>query len=187
MATIRKRGDRWHAQVRCEGRQFTKSFLTRKDADLWSRQTEVEIDRAVLPDDPRHLEQHTLGDLVRRYRDTVTPSKRAANVETAVLNALLRHDICAKRMHDVSLADFTRYRDERLAEVKPRSLKRMLSPIQNLFEVARMEWGLPIKQNLVAKLKIACENNRRERRLRHRLYRSAQARWFRLFIITTLT
>jgi len=42
----------------------------------------------------------------------------------------------------------------------------MLSPIQNLFEVARTEWGLPIRENPISKLKIAVECNRRESRLR---------------------
>lgn len=166
MATIRKRGNRWHAQVRRHGCQTTKSFLSRKDAEAWSRQTEVQIDQRSLPQDPRQLQRYTLGDLVIRYRDTVTPLKKAAKVETTVLNAFLRHPICSKRLSDLGQGDFASYRDDRLKQVKPRSLQRMLSPIQNLFEVARDEWGLPIKENPVSKLRIVCESNRRERRLR---------------------
>ncbi|MGH6854504.1 MAG: tyrosine-type recombinase/integrase, partial [Aestuariivirga sp.] len=167
MATIRKRGMRWQVQVRRLGnRSSSKSFINRKDAEAWARQTEIQVDRRELPQDPRQLERFTLGELVIRYRDTVTPHKRAAKVETIVLNAFLRHSICSKRLSDISPTDFTSYRDERLKEVKAYSLKRMLSPIQNLFEIARTEWGLPIRDNPVSTLKIVCLNNRRERRLR---------------------
>ena len=167
MATIRKHRSKWQVQVRRKGtRPVTKSFLQHKDAEAGARQTEIEIDRGALPADPRHLSRFTLGELVVRYRDTVTPLKRAAKVETAVLNAFLRNPISAKKLSELGQGDFARYRDERLREVKPRSLQRMLSPIQNLFEIARTEWGLPIRDNPIRRLKIASECNRRERRLR---------------------
>ena len=142
MATIRKRGTRWQVQVRrISSPTLSKSFINRKDAEAWARQTEIKVDRQELPHDPRQLAGHTLGELVIRYRDTITPLKRAAKVETIVLNAFLRHPICAKRLSDLNGIDFTTYRDERLQEVTAVSLKRMLSPIQNLFEVAKNDWG----------------------------------------------
>ena len=137
MATIRRRGDRWHAQVRRNGHQATKSFINRKDAEVWSRQTEIQADRNELYHDPRLLDRYTLGELVIRYRDTITPRKRSAKSETLVLNAFLRHPICSKRLSELRQGDFAAYRDERLSKVKPRSLQRMLCPIQNLYEVAK--------------------------------------------------
>lgn len=167
MATIRKRRGKWQVQIRRKNfRPVVKSFIQRKDAEAWSRQTELEIDRQALPGDPRQLERITLGELVIRYRDTITPSKRSAKNETLVLNAFLRHPICSKKLSELGQGDFARYRDERLQEVKPRSLQRMLCPIQNLYEVAKEEWGMPIRDNPIRKLKIVCESNRRERRLR---------------------
>jgi hypothetical protein len=55
---------------------LSKSFHTLKDAEAWSRQMEVQADRGDLPSDPKALEKLTLGDLVRRYRDTVSPGRR---------------------------------------------------------------------------------------------------------------
>jgi hypothetical protein len=102
MATIRRRGNRWQVQVRRTGHpEVSKSFLSRKDAEAWSRQTEVEVDRTALPHDPRQLERHTLGELVIRYRDTITPLKKAAAVEKTVLNAFLRHPICSKKLSEL--------------------------------------------------------------------------------------
>ncbi|WP_373504629.1 site-specific integrase [Aestuariivirga sp.] len=167
MATIRKHRGKWQVQVRRKNcRPVVKSFIQRKDAEAWSRQTELEIDRKALPEDPRQLERITLGELVIRYRDTITPRKRSAKSETLVLNAFLRHPICSRTLSELGQGDFARYRDERLQEVKPRSLQRMLCPIQNLYEVAKEEWGLPIRENPIRKLKIVSESNRRERRLK---------------------
>ncbi len=167
MASIRKHRGKWQVQIRRLGSPAaSKSFVNRKDAEAWARQGEVQIDLKNLPQDPRQLQRYTLGELVIRYRDTVTPRKRAAKVETIVLNAFLRHPICSKKLSHLSQGDFAAYRDERLKEVKAYSLKRMLSPIQNLFEVAKTEWGLPIRENPVSNLKFVCLNNRRERRLR---------------------
>jgi integrase len=44
-------------------------------------------------------------------------------------------------------------------------LKRQLDPIHNLFEVAKREWGLPIKENPLANLNLKAPTQKRERRL----------------------
>jgi hypothetical protein len=43
---------------------------------------------------------------------------------------------------------------------------RELTPIRHLFEVARKEWGLPLRENPLAQLSIGGVDQRRERRLR---------------------
>ena len=166
MATIRKRGDKYQVQIRRKGQSaISQSFTIRKDAETWARQMEVQADRLGLPTDPRALESVTLGELVLRYRDTVSVRKRGAASEVICLTAFLRHPICRKRLSELHTADFADYRDERLKQIKPVTLKRQLSPIHNLFEVARDEWRLPIRDNPLNKLTISTEVGRRERRL----------------------
>jgi len=167
MANIRKRGDKWQVQVRRKGYgALTRSFHVLKDAETWARQMEVQADRGDLPASPTPLRDITLGQLVERYSDTVSPRKRSHTGERVVLNAFLRHSICRRTVSGVTTAHFAAYRDERLKEVKPSSVKRALAPIQNLFEVARTEWGLPIRENPLSKLKLEGSDQRRERRLR---------------------
>ena len=76
--------------------------------------------------------------------------------------------------------DFAAYRDERLKTVKPVTLKRELSVIHNIFEVARREWGFPIKDNPIDGLAFKAPDQRRERRLRpgelDRLIEAARSR-----------
>jgi integrase len=127
---------------------------------------ELQADRRDLPPNPKILEQVTLGQLVQRYIDVVSPRKRTKDTEQTVLRAFLRHRICTKTLAQLGVSDFVAYRDERLILIKPSSLKRSLVPIRHLFEVARDEWGYPIKSNPLAKLKIAESDSRRERRLR---------------------
>ncbi len=167
MATIRIRGDKWQVQIRRTGnRSLSKSFNRRREAYAWARQMEVKADRRELPEDPKVLDRYTLGQLVERYRDTVSIRKRGVHYERILLKAFLRHPICSKRLSEVSAEDFAAYRDDRLQDIKPASLKRQLAPIHNLFEIARDEWGLPINENPLDRLKLDAPDNRRERRLK---------------------
>jgi hypothetical protein len=126
---------------------------------------EAEADRGTLPD-PKTLKRITLRELVIRYRDTVSLRKRSANIEHIVLTAFLNHSICDKRLSEVTGAAFVQYRDERLLSVKPATVKRQLAIIRHAFEVAQHEWGLPVKDNPLAKLRWKGADQRRERRLR---------------------
>jgi integrase len=103
---------------------------------------------------------------VRRYKETITKGKRGADYERIILDAFLRHPLCSKPLSTISGRDFAAYRDQRLKGISPPSLKRQLSPIRNLFEVARDEWGLPIRENPLSKLRLSIPQHRRERRLK---------------------
>ena len=167
MATIRKRGEKWQVQVRRAGvRSISRSFHVRKDADAWARQMEVQADRCELPNDPKALQRVTLGELVQRYRDTVSVNKRGFEVERIVLTAFLRHPICRKRLSDIRPEDFAAYRDERLQSIKASTLKREFSPLHNLFELARDEWELPLRENPLDKVRLRMPQQWRERRLK---------------------
>jgi len=166
MATIRKRGRKYEVQIRRLGvRHLSKSFHLHDDAQAWAREMEVRADRGDLPSDKRVLRHLTLGQLVIRYRDTVSMGKRSWDREHYFLTAFSKHPICSKRLVDIRTADFASYRDERLKEVKASSLKRQLAPIHNLFEVARDHWDLPIRENPLDKLQLKASDCRRERRL----------------------
>ena len=181
MASIRKRNGKWQVQVRREGQPtLAKTFGFKSDAEHWARHKEREADQGHLINHRHCLRSHTLADLVVRYRDTISVDKKGRKIETIVLNAFLRHEICAIRLSELTTGHFAAYRDERLQEIKPASLKRQLDPISNMFEVARDEWGIPIRENPLAKLRLPSINNRRERRLKdgelERLIEAARTR-----------
>jgi len=166
MATIRKRRDKWEVQIRRIGlHPLSKSFHQRKDAEEWARNMEIKADRAELPSDPKSL-RVTLSELVIRYRDSISIKKRSYDKERYFLKVFLAHPICSKHVSNITTGDFAAYRDRRLRSITPLSLRRELAPIHNLFEVARHEWGLPLRDNPLDKLRLKAPDQRRERRLR---------------------
>ncbi|TGT56609.1 site-specific integrase [Mesorhizobium sp. M00.F.Ca.ET.170.01.1.1] len=166
MATIRKHRDKYQVQVRRKGfPPISRSFHKLADAKEWARHIETKADRQELAPNRKELKGVSLGDLVRRYRTEVVASKKGAGIETIVLDAFLRHPICRKSLADLNTSDFASYRDERLKTIAATSLKRQLAPINNMFELARTEWEIPLKNPLVD-LALKTNDNRRERRLR---------------------
>jgi integrase len=166
MASIRKRADKWQVQIRRAGnRPISKTFTVRKDALEWARDRERQADRGDLPKDSKVLREQTLGELILRYQGAVSIHKAGYENECIVFNAFLQHPICLKTLAELRTEDFADYRDERLKTIKATTLKRQLSPVHNAFEVAREEWGLPLKTNPLDGLKLKLKDKRRERRL----------------------
>ncbi|RWQ20555.1 MAG: site-specific integrase [Mesorhizobium sp.] len=167
MATIRRRGQKYEAQIRRSGfPPVSKSFHKLSDAKEWARLIETQADRQELAPSRKSLETTILSDLVIRHRDEVVPTKKGGDVETIVLNAFLRHPICKQKLSTLSTSDFASYRDERLQTITSKTLKRQLAPLQNMFEHAKAEWGVPLRENPLAKLTLKVIDNKRQRRLR---------------------
>jgi hypothetical protein len=97
----------------------------------------------------------------------VSVRKRGYEVERIVLNAFLRHHICRKPLSEIGASDFASYRDERLMAIRASTLRRELAPLNNMFEIAKDEWGLPLRENPLRKVRVTAGQQRRERRLKH--------------------
>ena len=97
----------------------------------------------------------------------VSPKKRDFENEKFVLGAFLRHPICRKRLSDLTVNDFARYRDERLKTIISREASSSALPHSKLVrgEGSKTNGGLPIKENPIRKLKFKAIDRRRERRL----------------------
>src|ERR1700719_4272363 len=115
MATIRKLRGRWQAQVRRRGiPPRAKSFDRKSDAERWARELEAEADRSGWLTDTRAAEKTTLGELLGRYVNQVTPAKRGATPERARINAIVRRPIALRSLAKLASSDLATYRDERL-------------------------------------------------------------------------
>jgi integrase len=165
MATIRKRGDKWHVQVRRKGcPTSTRSFIQRTDAQQWAKQTEIDVDRTGLPTDRKVLGHLTIYDLLERFRDSVVPLRPGRKIETIVINAFLRNPLAKTSLLHVTPKQFAAYRDERLTTVKASTINRQLGLLQHIFEVARTDWGIPVT-NPIKGLRKPTADRARERRL----------------------
>lgn len=166
MATIRKLRGRWQAQVRRRGmKPRCKSFDSKNEAEKWARELESQVDKFGAAPDTRILESTTLGALMKRYAEEVSPSKRGATQEIQRLGVLQRHDLAYRTLVGLSQQDIASFRDERLKTVKPATAVRELAILSHVLDVAMRDWGYPLAQNVVKMIRRPTINNARSRRL----------------------
>ncbi|WP_404933717.1 site-specific integrase [Nitratireductor sp. L15S-10] len=166
MATVRKRNEKWQVQVRRVGQQaVSKTFQKRSDALQWAREQEVLADKGALSVDTSILRRCTFGDLVDRYLSEITPQKKSAKAETYVLRALRKHKVCRLSLRELDPSHFAKYRDERIKTLSPTGLKREFVVLKHVLSIAQREWGIPLRQNPIANVRLDVADRRRDRRL----------------------
>ena len=166
MASIRKRGDRWQAQVRRLGHApISRSFANKKDASAWGRHTEVDLDRRQFATPVRDLRRLTFGSLLDRYLLEVTPRKRGHAVETIRIKCLRRSYLSDLSLADLSPKALAQFRDARLIKVATSTVRREFVILRHVLEVARREWELPLGRNPAREIALPSPPPGRTRRL----------------------
>ncbi len=166
MATIRKRGSTWQAQVRRIGfHPVSRSFPTKAEALAWARDKERAVDRLEAPPSASAQTQVRVGDLLARYEATVTAGKRGAASERYRLRTLQAHPISQVPLARLTPATIAGYRDDRLKLVQPGSVRREIAILQHCLEVARKEWGVSLPTNPAQQIALPSPQAPRERRL----------------------
>jgi integrase len=167
MATITKRKTGWSVQIRRKGYSSqTRTLATKGEAQMWAREQESRIDRAQAPVNLKLLKATTLGDILRRYLLEVTPLKRSKETEVLRLTKFLRDQPMANLpLSDLTPSLFARYRDERLATVKPGTIIREMGLLRHALEVAKKDWNIVLTDNPVDGVRLPVAYNARDRRL----------------------
>jgi integrase len=119
----------------------TKTFDAYDDAVKWARAIETEIDKGVFVS-LKEAERTTLKDILERYADEVSPTKRATKDDQAKLAFLARQKIAALSLANLTPKAIAHYRDERLAAVSTGTVLRDLAVIRSVINHARREWGM---------------------------------------------
>ena len=144
MASIRQRGSKWQARIIRKGFPAeVRSFDTKSEAVKWARSIEAQMELGGYQS-PARSNDLLLRDLLDRYAQEVTPSKRGAKDELIRIRALQR-----SRLADFSLATLTpavlaNFRDERLRKVSSATVVRDLSLLSGAINHARREWGVSV-------------------------------------------
>jgi integrase len=169
MASIRKRGTSWHAQVRKTGfPTLTRTFDTKDAAAQWAREEERRIDRGDVDPSAQRLKDIVLHEMLQRYEATVTCAKRSPDQERSKLAVLRRHSLARLPLSKLTSAAIADYRDQRLRAVQAGTVRRELAVLRHCLEVARKEWGIPLARNPVAAIAIPAAGKGRQRRLEPR-------------------
>lgn len=128
MANIARRGDKWRAEVCIDRKRKAKSFLTKREAVAWANELEQ---TGIRP-------SKTLADAIARYRP-IAETHKGWQSERSRLDHLERA-LGEYTLERLTPARIAAYRDERLKEVSPVSVRRELIILSALFEVAKNEW-----------------------------------------------
>jgi integrase len=164
VATIRKRANRWQAQVRLQGcTPTTKTFVRKSDAEAWARQQEIAIERGEILSARRSLKSFVLADVLTRYEKEVTP-KRGAASEFSRLRTITS-SLGSIPLDKLTPSTLARYRDERLLIVSSASVRRELVVLRHCLEVARREWDVPMPRNPMDQVGRPADSKGRCRRL----------------------
>ena len=159
MATIVPRTGRsgkrtWQAQVRKKGypRQ-TKTFDRKTDATKWARMIERQMDEQTWRS-MNGAESLLMSSALDRYLNEVSTKKRPRTAERDRLSAsYLLQSFGSLSLAQVKPDKVARYRDKRLKNFSPHSVRIELALLSHLFNTARKEWAIVGLENPVSAVK----------------------------------
>ncbi|WP_394144669.1 tyrosine-type recombinase/integrase [Burkholderia multivorans] len=182
MATIVERRDHagaptYQAKLRKVGYPLmSRTFATPELAAEWAdsvesalslrnarRRADIAIREAI---DKAPPDRVTLGDLLIKYRDTITPRKRSDSTERLRIGAMLRNPISLCAVAYLTNVQAAQWRDERLKAVSAPTVRREQTILAHVLQIAGNEWGIKLESNPFRTIAKPKDSRPRERRLR---------------------
>ena len=122
MATFRKRGEAWQAQVRKSGfPSLTKTFPTKAAAARWALEQERAVELEGVPIFSQDHKKAVLEELLRRYQTEIASKKRGAKQEFYLIRALQRSALGSLTLPKLTSSAIASHRDRRLRCLQARS------------------------------------------------------------------
>ncbi|HEL4191556.1 TPA: site-specific integrase [Stenotrophomonas maltophilia] len=134
MASIQRRGTSWRAEIYKDGRRESNTLPTKAQAVQWALMREAELTGARLP-------ENTVKDGLRRYANEVAPKHKGARWELARLGLLARDPLALVRLPALRPIHLAEWRERRLSQVAPASVRREMNLLQSVFKSCRKDWG----------------------------------------------
>lgn len=145
MASIRQRADKRQARIARKGfPPEVRSFNTRSEALRWARAVESAMDAGTFRSAGKAAEL-TVGELLQRYAEQISPTKRGHADELIRVKALRRAKLAGYSVSNLTPERVAAFRDERLRQVKAGAVIRDLSLISSVINHARREWGVVVE------------------------------------------
>lgn len=138
MASFRKSGNGWRAEIAKKGIRESRTFPTKREAQEWAATREAEITNMRAG----KVIRWTLREVLDRYIAEVSPKKASGDKEILRLRAVQRDEIADMVMQDIGPTDLAAWRDRRLKCVKPSSVLREIGSLRAVWKQAKKgEWG----------------------------------------------
>lgn len=139
MASYRKRSGGWRAEVATLGVRDSATFPTKAAAMAWASAREVEIRGQ--SGKGRSGVSMTLSEALRRYKADVSPSKAGFRWEELRLDKFDRElEWVGEFMQNITSEQVAQWRDSRLQKVASSTVRREMTLLSSVFEIARREW-----------------------------------------------
>lgn len=137
VASFRNTAYGWRAEVYRSGvRRSRSGFKTKAAAVAWAGQQEADIMAGVRGEVPNL----TVADLLKRYREEISPAKKGARWEIVRLQAWERDKLATVRVRALDSPHVSEWQGRRLQAVSSASVRRERNLLNNVFEIARKEW-----------------------------------------------
>jgi len=134
MASIRRRGASWRAELYKDGVRESATFPVKAQAVAWAQQREAELIGAKLP-------EHTVKEAFDRYAEQVAPRHKGERWEVVRLKLLARDALASVRLPSLRASHIADWKARRLRVVSGASVRREMNLIQSVLRHARKEWG----------------------------------------------
>lgn len=148
MATFTQRKGAWQARVRIRGQSLSATFDSHDEARAWAAREEGKLLAGAKVKNGQAAFV-TVVDLLDRYAEEVSTTKRGERWEVIRLGLFRRFSHFAKALRDFGPEDVAQWRDERLAAISPGSVNRELNLLSAVFTHAIKEWRIGLRENPV--------------------------------------
>lgn len=136
MATIRKRGSAWQAQVFLKGVRQSSTHSTKLEAQQWASKIEGEI----IAGKTSSVPDKTFGELLDEYARRVSPTKKGERWERIRIALFKKDEIADVKLCDLGQPDFAEWRDRRLLKVSAGTVRREWVLMSGACTVSVNEW-----------------------------------------------
>lgn len=147
MASIRRRGSQWRAEVYKQGIRYSATHSTKAEATAWAAEKEYELNQRV----NNKIIETTVEDFLDRYLSEVIldliENKSSHRSRKNMLLAFKKNnpDILKKKVHLVTTEDLERYQNTRLKSgIKTSTYLRELTELRAAWKQANV-WGYTIE------------------------------------------
>ena len=140
MATFRKTGGRWRAEIAKNGIRKSKTLSKKRDAQAWA----AEVEAAIANGEYRMgaaPSNAVFADGMARYAEVVSPRKRGAPWEKVRLNALARcPEFSEIPLDEFCPRHFAMWKERRLNEVSSSTVAREMTLLKDVAKTMLKEW-----------------------------------------------
>ena len=144
MANITKlKSGKWRVQIRSHNKYISKSFLKKAHASMWAKEIEYQLDRDQY-EDFSDTARISLGELIRRYREEITPHKKGRDTEKYKLNFILRHKIAKVKLLSLKAKHVIDFKKDISEGRAPSTINKYIHYIYTVWETAKLNWDIAL-------------------------------------------